>query len=322
MSRTRTFVVAAAVIAGASFAALTAPTGADAKLRVGIADQKPDTYSNPFYTQELKVRRTRIIVPWNFSQRRGKGENPFLVGLIKTILDRKNIELMVHFGKDCNGKCKLPSVSKYRKAFKKFRQQYPKIKIIGIWNEANHGDQPTKDSPKRVAEYYNAARKVCPTKCKLVGLDVLDDASLPRYTKEFLETAKSPKYIGLHNYKDVNDRKSTSTRALYKALKNRDGKVKQEIWLTETGGLNFFKTGKGKVVRKRSDERQRKAVKYLFELAQKSEFKDRITRIYYYHWKSDGLDEDKVRFDAGLLDPDGNRRPAYFEVLKNKKFLK
>ncbi len=127
-----------------------------------------------------------------------------------------------------------------------------------------------------------------------------------------MKTAKKPKYIGLHNYKDINDRKLTRTRNFFKALKNpKTGKVPYQIWLTEIGGINFFRT-EDRVVRPRSNERQRKVVKFLMEVLTKSkytkEFQKRITRAYYYHWKSDG-EVDNVRFDSALVNPPGSRVP-------------
>ena len=319
----RLFVIAA--LTAGLLAAMAAP--ATAEVRIGITQPNifalSDLDSKPW--NDLKVRKTRVIVPWDIGT---KGDREYKDYFNK--LREKRIQPMIHFNKNCPGRnCSLPSVSKFKSSFEKFLKRHGDFKVYGTWNEVNHGDQPTRREPKRAAEYFNAMQDVCTKrgkKCTIVGVDLLDDGSEIKFLREWLKTAKKPKYIGLHNYKDINDRKLTRTRNLFKALKDpKTGKVKYEIWLTEIGGINFFKTGKGKVVRKRSNERQAKVVQFLMDVLTKSkytkEFQGRITRAYYYHWRSDG-ETDDVRFDSALLNPLGQTRPAYDVIAKYKKFIK
>jgi hypothetical protein len=311
------------MLAGLIMALNAGSASAASKPIVAVADQKINTYTDKLYTQTLRIKKTRIVVPWD-SATHSDPDTERLLGVIKAA----HVEVLVHFGKNCpTGKCKLPSVSQYTKGVKAFHSKYKFVKLYGAFNEANHGDQPTHKNPKRAAEYFNALQKVC-KKCTVVAADLLDDSSLPKYLATFMKTAKKPKVIGLHNYKGVNDRKAGTTQALYDALKDKKtGKVKQQIWFTETGGLNFFKTGepKNKVIRKRSDSRQAAAIKFMFKLALQKSLGGSVRRIYIYNWRSDGLDENKVRFDAGLVDPNDKPRKAFNEVqraLKSGKFAR
>ena len=297
--------------------ALTAAVGtADAaKPTLGIADQKPDTFTNPFYTG-LKIKRTRIVVPWDAGLRADANLDQ-LLGRIRAA----KLEPLVHFGKNCAGRnCELPSVKRYVKAFRAFHKRYGFVKVFGVWNEENHGDQPTHTNKgaKRAAEYYNAVRKEC-GKCTFVAADVLDTGNLKGWFKTFRKTAKNPKVIGLHNYRDVNTSSTKGTRQLFALLKNARGKVTSDVWMTETGGLYFFQTGKGKVQYKESEARQRKAIKFTLALPGMKEFQGRIKRVYLYHWRSDGSPAQGVRFDAGLLRADGTPRKAFAVVKSSLK---
>ena len=53
------------------------------------------------------------------------------------------------------------SVARYRAAFRAFHLEYPWVRSIEPWNEANHQSQPTGRDPKRAAQYYNVVRSIC-----------------------------------------------------------------------------------------------------------------------------------------------------------------
>ena len=79
--------------------------------------------------------------------------------------------------------------------------------------------QPTSAAhgPKRVAQYYMAARKVFKgSKYTIVGLDILDEQNVNKtikYLKSFLRYASpDPKVIGFHNYSDTNRFSTTRTK--------------------------------------------------------------------------------------------------------------
>jgi hypothetical protein len=308
--RTFRFLLPVTLTAIALSAVLVAPAQAATGPLVGIADQKLDTFTNKLY-RGLKLRHTRALVPWDAALKKSASVDKLL-----STIRAAHVEPLVHLNKNCDGRnCKLPSVAEYMKGFQALRKRYPWVKEYGIWNEGNHGDQPTHTTQgaKRTAEYFNAAQRACP-KCTLVAADVLDQGNLAGWTKAFLKTARNPKIWGLHNYRDVNTGRPTGTRQLFELLQGSALTVKPEIWLTETGGIYFFKTGKGKIQYKRSQTRQARATKYMFQLARDPEFEGLIKRLYVYHWRSDGVDDDQVRFDAGLLNADGTPRKAFAVV--------
>jgi hypothetical protein len=308
-------------------AGLTGSAMGASKLVVGISDQKLGTYTDPLY-KSLHVRRTRLVLPWDVAT-----HNDPTTDRLLNVIGGQGMRPLVHFGKNCpNAKCKLPSVNSYIKAFRAFRKKYPFVKDFGVWNEANQGDQPTHTTSgaKRSAEYFNAMQKAC-KQCTIMAADVLDQGNLAGWFKTFQKTAIKPRIIGLHNYRDVNKFRLTGTRQLFTLLQRAEArpgqdpasvKLKTQIWMTETGGIFFFKTGKGKVEYKASAARQERATKFMFKLAQMKEFQGRIKRLYIYHWRSDGTDPNKVRFDAGLLNADGTPRKAFNVVKANKKFIK
>jgi hypothetical protein len=65
----------------------------------------------------------------------------------------------------------------------------------------------------------------------------------------------------------------------------------------------------GKVALPKSETRAKKAMDYMFRLAETNAA--RIKRIYVYQWKINNVFD---RFDAGVVRPDGTPRPS-FDVL-------
>ena len=265
---------------------------------IGISDNNPATFADPNF-QVLKLRYARLVSPWNaiFSERqrldawlqaaRAHGVRP-LVSFEHTR------------GQQCPGrKCKGPSASQYRRAWKAFHKKYPWVKDISPWNEVNSATQPTGARPDLAAAYYNVVRASC-RGCTIVAADLLDATNIRRYAVAFLTRAKGkPRLWGLHNYTDTNRFRSRGTAALLQT-------VKGTVWLTETGGVVRFVTQKGKVALPKSETRARKAMDYMFRLAEANAA--RIKRIYVYQWK---VNNPFDRFDAGVISPGGKPRPSY-----------
>ncbi len=271
---------------------------------VGVADQKASMFTNPFF-RSLDVKVSRLIVSYDAVL-----SETFEVADVDAWMQSAraaDIEPLITFGhsRGCYvpdrgvrriSRCRLPSVARFAKAFEAFRDRYPDVKVYSPWNEVNHLSQPTAKHPKRAAEYYNLVRRRC-ERCKVVAADVLDQSGMAKYVREFLRYVKgTPKYWGLHNYKDTNDYTSSGTRRMLKL-------VKGEIWLTETGGIVKF--GRRRPYNPR---RAAKATRFMFELAGSHR---RITRLYIYSWT--GVPR-RERFDAGLTTPTGRPRPAYYVV--------
>ena len=265
---------------------------------IGISDNNPATFNDPNF-QILTLKYARLVTPWNsiFTER-GR-----LDGWLQTARSY-GIRPLVSFeharGMVCPGrKCKGPSASQYARAWRAFHKKYPWVKDISPWNEVNSATQPTGSRPDLAATYYNVVRASC-RGCSLVAADLLDASNIRRYALAFLAKAKGkPKLWGLHNYTDTNRFRSRGTSALLQT-------VKGTIWLTETGGVVKFTTQSGKVALPKSESRAKKAMDYMFRLAELNA--KRIKRIYVYQWKVNNVFD---RFDAGVIRPDGTPRPSF-----------
>jgi hypothetical protein len=292
-------------------AVLAIPAGASA-YTLGISDQQAATFSNPLFAP-LKITAARYITPYDVMD--SPADKAALDAWL-TAARGANQKILVSFEHSHRGsRAKtLPSVAAYTKAIKKFKKAYPFVKEISPWNEVNrqifklgngYQGQPTWNSPKRVAQYYMAARKAFPGKT-IVGVDVLDEQNVNRtikYLKSFLRYAKpTPKVIGFHNYSDTNRFSTTRTK---RVLATFPGKV----WLTETGGIVTLGTSFPF-----SLSRAQRALGCMFTLAKTN---PRINALFVYQFNP-ATDPATARFDAGLINPDGSARPGY-DVVKSRK---
>ena len=291
--------------------ALAIPSAAGA-YTLGISDQQASTFTNPLFAP-LKIKAARYITPYDVME---SPSDKAALDAWLTAARTAHQKILISFEHSHRGsRAKtLPSVAAYTKEIKKFKKAYPFVKEISPWNEVNRrifavGDgtyqgQPTWNSPKRVAQYYNASRTVFPGRT-LVAIDILDENNVNRtikYLKSFLRYAKKPKIIGFHNYSDTNRFSTTRTR---RVLATFHGKV----WLTETGGI--VKLGTSFPY---SLSRASKALGCMFTLAKTN---SRIQRLYVYQFNP-AADPKTARFDAGLINPDNTTRPGY-DVVKSRK---
>ena len=280
---------------------------AQANFKVGIADQDATMFDNPSY-RALHIKRIRYLVPIDWYR------HDFQVAEITTFLDRAQAdgaEVLVHFtakrgcfdGGRYSGarSCKAPSVASYLNSFNRFRAAYPGIDTFGVWNEGNHVSQPVARKPELAASYFLAARSACRS-CTFVAADVLDTKNMEAWLARFRRASKGKATIwGLHNYGDVNRKRTSGTRRLLRA-------VPGQVWLTETGGILKFLPAF-----RRSESRQANRTKYMFQLVdrydhRRSGMRSRITRLYNYQWT--GVKRG-ARFDAGLVNANGTARKAY-----------
>jgi hypothetical protein len=302
------------IIAAALTTALAVPAGASAAT-VGVSDQQAGTFTNPLFAP-LKMKEARYIAPYDVMSH--PEELQQMDAWIKAARGAHQ-KILISFEHSYQGAKakKLPSTTAYGKELKKFKKAYPFVKEISPWNEVNRkifavGDgsyqgQPTYKSPKKVAQYYETARKVFSgSKYTIVAVDLLDQnnvTSTVRFLKSFLRYAKPyPKVIGLHNYSDTNRFSSKRTRAILGAFRGK-------VWLTETGGIT--KLGSSFPY---SLSRASKALGCMFTLAKSNK---RIQRLYVYQFNP-AADPQTARFDAGLINPDGTKRPGYTVVQKRK----
>ena len=299
-SRIRRCGLLAALTALIAVGAAAPASAARTTYTVGFSEQQPAMFTNALF-QALGVRKARYIASWNVVN------SPSELREVETWLFAARLTgvtplIAFNHSRKCFGrKCTLPGVSQYRAAFRAFHRRFEWVREYSVWNEANHFSQPTYRRPRTAARYYNAVRSVCPG-CKIVAADVLDQGDAEWYLRHFLKFAKGhPRIFGLHNYSDTNRFRSRGTQRILKA-------VKGEIWLTETGGVVHF--GRAFPF---NPKRAAKATSYMFRLAQSN---PRIKRLYIYQWTGAARN---ARFDAGLIDPHGKPRPAYYVVRRALK---
>ncbi|WCB92735.1 hypothetical protein DSM104299_01434 [Baekduia alba] len=275
--------------------ALAGASSAQAKVAVGIADNKSDMFTDPRFAA-LKVKYVRVMVPYDvlndarltvwldgwMAGAKAAGEKPLLT------FDRSRKRPSYN-----------PSAAQMAKSLKGLRQRYPFLKEFATWNEANINKQP-----KTVARWWLALRKACPT-CTVLGADLLDRGNVGSWAKRFVKAAKrTPKVWGLHNYDDANLLRTSGTRKLL-------GAVTGAVWFTETGGV-VSRHNNSKVKFPTGPAHAAKATKFVFStLAQLS---PRVQRVYIYHWNtgvasSTGVGDERT-WDSGLIGPDDKPRPS------------
>jgi hypothetical protein len=289
--------------------AVAAP--AQARYRVGVGDQNPAMFSTPAW-QSLGLKSVRYLVPWDWA-RAGQAAD---VEAFMTAARAHRQDVLVTFNArhGCyDGRrysrsrvCRAPSARAYRRAFRKFDDRYPWVRTYSAWNEVNHISQPTFTRPDLAVRYYGVLRRESRRRrFQVMAADVLDTANMHRYLRSFLHRAPGrPRLWGLHNYQDVNNVTSADTRRM---LETVPGKV----WMTETNGIVKFG---GSRQWDYSESRAARRTRWMFRLAERYDtrrrgMRSRITGVFAYHWF--GFPPG-ARFDAGLVDPDGAPRAAYF----------
>jgi len=274
-------------------AALSAASSAQA-LTIGIADQKPDMFSDPrFLAGDIQFARRAIA--WDALT------SPTQTAQIDAWMNAAraaHVNPLISFTHSSTNRRKLPSPERLLYEFRRFRVRYPWVTDYATWNEANHCGEPTCHRPELVASYWRKLRRACPT-CRILAAEVLDMPNMTSWVKAFRRKAKvEPRYWGIHNYIDANRLRTTGTRRLLKA-------VKGQVWFTETGGI-VSRTNRRKVTFPESAEHAAKATRFLFD--DLIPLSRRITRVYLYHWNSE---PGPKTWDSALIGPTGKPRPAY-----------
>ena len=294
-------------------AVLAVPAGASA-YTLGVSDQQASTFTNPLFAP-LKFKAARYITPYDVLESPADKAQLDAWVIAARAAHQKILISFEHSHRSNSRARKMPSVAAYTKELKKFKKAYPDIKEISPWNEVNRCQrviagsvqgQPTCNSPKRVAQYYMAARKVWPGKT-IVGIDILDEQNVNKtikFLKSFLRYASpDPKIIGFHNYSDTNRFSTTRTKRVLadlprQGVADRDRRHRQARH----------------VLPRERDARREGAGLHVHagqvELA--------------HHRRSSSTSSTRPRtsrprtFDAGLINPDGSTRPGY-AVVKSRK---
>jgi putative glycosyl hydrolase len=300
----------------ALLAALLMVPAAEAKYRVGIGDQSAAMFDSARW-QSLKLKRTRYLVPWNWSQDAGQRAEVEAY-MARARAARQQVLVAFTARRGCwNGTrysrsraCRAPSAKAYKNSFARFDNAFPWVKTYSAWNEVNHASQPTYKKVGLAVRYYEVLRKLAgKRKFKVMAADMLDTSNMARYLRSFLRKAKgSPRLWGLHNYQDVNRKTSADTRLMLSI-------VPGEVWLTETGGIVKFQNFRY------SPSRAAARTKWMFKLANRYDSRQRglrskITQLFVYRWFGEGR---TARFDAGLVNPNGTPRKAYTVFKKYAK---
>jgi hypothetical protein len=289
---------------------LLVPSVADARydVRVGVGDQNVELFDQPLF-QSAEIKRVRYFIPWDAIRHRSElREADAYVQRARLA----GIAVTMHISTDDlrPGRGHLPSPSGYRSVVGRLVRHFRPMGVRewGVWNEANHPSQPTSRSPKRAAQYYTVMRQIC-RGCTIVALDVLDQRKVESYISSFYRALpkrlrRSARTVGIHNYGDVNRRKSTGTRSIMRQVAKFVRSP--NFWLTETGGIVEL----GRTFRC-SQTRAANRINYLFALLKK--YRRDIDRAYVYNWFGVGC---RTRMDTGLVNADGTQRPGYRALRK------
>jgi Glycosyl hydrolase catalytic core len=290
----------AALLAVAFAFAAAAPACA---MTIGIADQKPDMFTDPRFLK-TGIDHARLAISWDALT------SPWQTAELDAWLQaahKAGVSPLVSFGHSRLRHRQLPTPERFLYEFRRFRARYPWVTDFATWNEANHCGEPTCHRPELVAAYWRKLRIQCPT-CRILAAEVLDEPNMTDWVKAFRRATRiEPRYWGLHNYVDANRMRTSGTRRLLSATKG-------QIWFTETGGV-VSRTNRHRITFPESAAHAAQATRFLFdELVPLSR---RITRVYIYQWNS--VPGPKT-WDSALIDPHGKPRPA-FAVLQRELAL-
>src|SRR5689334_17305710 len=230
-------------------AALPASAPARSPIRVGIGDQQVAMFDNRDF-QRAKFKRVRYLVAWNVMD---NAEQRLAARAYVQRARAAGMQILLHVSTDdyTIKRARLPSTATYRRQVRRIVSYFRGLGVrdFGVWNEANHASQPTWDSPSHAAlffrEMYRAVKPRCRT-CGVVALDVLDQTGVERYMRSFYRRL-SPTFrrratiVGIHNYGDVNRKRSAATRFTNRIIREAHHYNRRtRFWLTETGGIVKF----------------------------------------------------------------------------------
>jgi len=288
---------AAAVLAVVSCFVAPKPAAARALPTIGIADQKPDMFSDPRLAG-LGIKNVRLTVSWD-ALRHGwqRAElDAWMAGA-----EQSHTDPLITFGHSRVNSHLLPTPKQFRHEFRAFRARYPWATTFATWNEVNHCGEKTCHRVKLVAAYYRNLRRECPT-CTILAAEVLDLPSMAKWMRGFRHAlGYMPKLWGLHNYVEVNRFKTTRLREMLRLM----GRGAQ-LWLTETGGL-VRRTNKSTTDIPEGTHHAAAVTRFIFDSVVKHN--PAIKRVYIYHWNAG---PPSTSWDSALISYGGRPRGAYW----------
>jgi hypothetical protein len=283
-----------------AFAACFAqPTIANAHAlpQIGIADQKPDMFSDPRFG-ELGIQQARLAVSWDALDHSWQSAQ---VDAWMQAAHARGIDPLITFGHSRVHTFSLPSPRRMRREFRAFRARYPWATTFSSWNEANHCGEKTCRRPRLVAAYYRVLRRECPT-CTILAAEVIDLPSMAKWVRAYRRAlGYMPRLWGLHNYVEANRFKSRRLRELLRLMG-----PKGKLWLTETGGL-VRRSNNSTTDIPEGTRHAAQVTRYIFDRIVKRN--RRIKRVYIYHWNAG---PPSTTWDSGLISYAGHERAAFW----------
>ena len=285
-----------------TIALLAAAPASACALVIGIADQKADMFADERFA-ELGIKHARLYVPWDVASHPDQQRQ--LDNWMRQA-NARGVRPLVSFGHSRVNRRSLPSVARFVTAFRRFRARYPFVRDFATWNEANHCGEPTCNKPQLVARYWRSITAAC-RRCRIAAAELLDQPNQLSYARRFRRAAKrEPRYWALHNYVEANRFKTERLRRLLRVTKG-------QMWLTEVGGIVARRNNRRASSRAipESVAHAERVTRWIFE--ELVGVHRRITRVYLYHWNTASPFD---TWDSALIGPDGNRRPAYWVLLR------
>ena len=283
---------------------------ADAATRkplVGFGEQSPWIFSDERWFSLEKNHRhyVRYVMPWDALRFKSTREP---VDLWMSEAKRRRARVLLAFGHSQrrHRQLKLPSRRQYRKQVRAVRKRYPFVKTFQVWNEANHGFQPTRRKPWATGRLYDVLVRTCRGCIVTAPSVMLTGWPAIRWIKEFDRAAKRRvKIWAVHNHIDANRNSRHRTRMFLRHTRGR-------VWFTEAGAIwnRWMPNRRGRgwhKVRRYNHRTAVRAIRNIFKLSRLN--RRRVKRIYIYNWF--GRWEERPRWDSGLVEADGEIRPTF-----------
>ncbi|MEV4420582.1 hypothetical protein AB0L40_11495 [Patulibacter sp. NPDC049589] len=334
-SAVRRLVATAAVVTAAAGAAAPAHAGTT----WGIADQKPQTFTTPAFSQlrDAGMKTARYTVRYDALRYARNSRLKFHAQNLDawlTAARAAHVRPLVTFWVTASSSRSLKrriSPARFRTEFRRFRKAYPWVRDFSLFNEPNLAG-PFKHDPAALGRLYRTISKDlrhCGSCRLLVGdLNLTSGREAASYALKVRRAAKMPiRLWGLNNYNDVNDRRSTQTSQFLRSSAVKHSKV----WITESGGVysrkasserrNPFLAQRRKATSDSAREKyQYDATRYLRTIARR--YRRQIQRVYVYQLQSEPNPTwvpgtRNHSWDSGLLDPRGQERRSFGYLIRH-----
>jgi hypothetical protein len=294
-------VIIALLTTGVCLVAAAAPVPAQARARyhltVGLGDDNPSTFTNPWF-RRLPIRIARYVVPWNAAVTRDRSQLSYVRDWLHWA-SAGHVQPLISFGAPGGAAGNyIPDDKTYTRAVKAFIHDFPQVKTYTPWNEPEFIYRSLSQQPGLAAAYFNTLVRACHG-CTIVAGDFYRTASdgLDSWIRAYKRGLRfKPVAWAIHPYDDVR----AHTKSAIETLERYAGGA--QIWLTEISGVlrrGHWPFPNQSPAAADRDER------FLFILPK---IFHNITRIYHFQWQAVAA----APWDSGLLGPGGKPRPAYW----------